>query len=63
MFLNDDLEYNERCKVGRAVNIDLYRLYWTILENKQADSMRFEKGNTNTIHLKFTPAGADLLAV
>ena len=26
IFLNDDLEYNKRCKVGRTVNIDLYRL-------------------------------------
>jgi hypothetical protein len=39
MFLNDELEYNERRKVGRAVNIDLYRLCWAILENKQGDSM------------------------
>ena len=39
MFLNDDVKYNERSKVGRTVNIDLYRLYWTILENKEGDSM------------------------
>jgi len=63
MFLNEYLEYNERCTVGRTVHIELYWLYWTTLQNKQGDSMWSEKGNTNAAYLKFKPAGAALLAV